>query len=138
VAPVTGAGSGMGRVLRRHTGDARRQVVVADVNLDAAERVAKEIGRSGRVAAMHADVADPASVEAKGRFAVDTFGGLDVAVNNAGIGGVRAPTGEYSIEGWLRVIDVNLNSVFCCMRREIPAMLARGGGVARARHPRVG
>jgi NAD(P)-dependent dehydrogenase (short-subunit alcohol dehydrogenase family) len=59
---------------------------------------------------------------------VDRFGGLDVAVNNAGIGGESNPVGEYSVAGWQQVMDVNLNGVFYCIRFEIPAMLARGGG----------
>src|SRR6185437_3554527 len=53
---------------------------------------------------------------------------LDVAVNNAGIGGEQNPTGDYSPDGWRRVIDINLSGVFYCMRFEIPALLKRGGG----------
>ena len=62
------------------------------------------------------------------RKAVDEYGGLDIAVNNAGIGGELALTGEYSLDGWRKVIEVNLNSVFYCMRYQIPAMQKRGGG----------
>ena len=62
------------------------------------------------------------------RFALETYGRLDVAVNNAGIGGEAKLTGEYSIESWNRVIDVNLNGVFYGMRYQIPAMLQSGGG----------
>jgi NAD(P)-dependent dehydrogenase (short-subunit alcohol dehydrogenase family) len=60
--------------------------------------------------------------------AVKRFGGLHVACNNAGIGGPSAPTGEYPIEGWDRVVGVNLSGVFYCMRHEIPAMIECGGG----------
>jgi NAD(P)-dependent dehydrogenase (short-subunit alcohol dehydrogenase family) len=59
---------------------------------------------------------------------VATYGGLDVAVNHAGIGGPLAPTGEYPLDGWRKVIDINLNGVFYGLRYQIPAMLARGGG----------
>jgi NAD(P)-dependent dehydrogenase (short-subunit alcohol dehydrogenase family) len=59
---------------------------------------------------------------------VETFGGLHVAVNNAGIGGAQALTGEYPIDNWRQVIEVNLTGVFYCMRHEIPAMLDSGGG----------
>jgi NAD(P)-dependent dehydrogenase (short-subunit alcohol dehydrogenase family) len=62
------------------------------------------------------------------RQVVDTYGGLDIAVNNAGIGGAQAATGEYPVDSWRQVIDVNLTGVFYCMRYEIPAMLQRGGG----------
>jgi NAD(P)-dependent dehydrogenase (short-subunit alcohol dehydrogenase family) len=59
---------------------------------------------------------------------VDTYGGLHIAVNNAGIGGASAPTGEYGIDDWKKVIDINLNGVFYGLRYEIPAMLESGGG----------
>jgi NAD(P)-dependent dehydrogenase (short-subunit alcohol dehydrogenase family) len=59
---------------------------------------------------------------------VTRFGRLNIAVNNAGIGGDAAPAGEYPLEGWRRVIDINLTGVFYCMRYQIPAMLAAGGG----------
>jgi NAD(P)-dependent dehydrogenase (short-subunit alcohol dehydrogenase family) len=59
---------------------------------------------------------------------VERYGGLDLAVNNAGIGGEAAPVGEYGVDSWEKVIDINLNGVFYCMRYQIPQMLARGGG----------
>lgn len=74
------------------------------------------------------DVTDPASVEAGVRFAVDTFGALHLAVNNAGIGGPSHPTGEYAIEDWNRVVATNLSGVFYSMRYELPAIVAAGGG----------
>jgi NAD(P)-dependent dehydrogenase (short-subunit alcohol dehydrogenase family) len=61
-------------------------------------------------------------------FAEKTYGGLHLAVNNAGIGGPSAPTGEYPLDGWQTVIDVNLNGVFYGLRCEIQAMLKSGGG----------
>ena len=60
--------------------------------------------------------------------AVKQYGGLHVAVNNAGIGGPQAPVGEYPIEGWDKVIAINLSGVFYGMRYQIPAMLKAGGG----------
>lgn len=60
--------------------------------------------------------------------AVREYGRLDIAVNNAGIGGPTAPVGEYPIEGWDRIIAINLSGVFYGMRYQIPAMLASGGG----------
>jgi NAD(P)-dependent dehydrogenase (short-subunit alcohol dehydrogenase family) len=61
-------------------------------------------------------------------FAEERFGALHLAVNNAGIGGPTAPVGEYPLDGWARVIDVNLNSVFYSMRAELPAIERAGGG----------
>jgi NAD(P)-dependent dehydrogenase (short-subunit alcohol dehydrogenase family) len=75
------------------------------------------------------DVTDPESVEQMVRATIQAYRRLDIAVNNAGIGGEINPTGSYSIEGWQKVININLNSVFYCMRYEIPQMLEQGSGV---------
>jgi NAD(P)-dependent dehydrogenase (short-subunit alcohol dehydrogenase family) len=128
IAIVTGGGSGIGESCVKELIARGAKVIVADFNLPTAERVAAEAGPTDKAAAVKVDVADPASVEAMVRFALDSYGRLDVAVNNAGIGGEANPTGEYSIESWNRVIDVNLNGVFYGMRYEIPAMLQSGGG----------
>ena len=130
VAVITGAGSGIGASCAESLAALGASVVVADLNLPAAESVARGISasRADAARAVQVNVAEPPSVEAMVRFAVDAYGRLDVAVNNAGIGGESNPTGEYSLESWRRVIDVNLNGVFYCMRYEIPAMLASGGG----------
>lgn len=129
VAIVTGAGSGIGEAVARELAARGGYVVVADVNHAAAERVAKALSTDGGTAkAIRTDVADATAVEAMVQFTVESFGGLDVAVNNAGVGGPLAPTGEYPLDGWRKVIDINLNGVFYGMRYEIAAMLARGGG----------
>jgi NAD(P)-dependent dehydrogenase (short-subunit alcohol dehydrogenase family) len=102
---------------------------VADIDAEHAESVAKAITAEGGVAlAASVDVTDPAAVEAMVATAVDELGGLDVAVNNAGIGGPSAPTGDYPVDGWRTVISVNLDGVFYCTREEIRAMRERGGG----------
>jgi NAD(P)-dependent dehydrogenase (short-subunit alcohol dehydrogenase family) len=104
-------------------------VLVSDVDLAAAECVAGEIeSAGGRAVADRTDVADPDQVEAMVAAAVERFGGLDVGVNNAGIGGPTAPTGEYPLDGWRTVMSVNLNGVFYCTRAEIGPMRERGGG----------
>ena len=82
----------------------------------------------GRAEPFKINVAMPAEVEAMVAFAVKTFGGLHGAVNNAGIGGAAAPTAEYGLDDWHRVISVNMHSVFYSMKYEIPAMLTSGGG----------
>jgi NAD(P)-dependent dehydrogenase (short-subunit alcohol dehydrogenase family) len=126
VAIVTGAGSGIGEACATLLARRGAKVLVADVRAAPAEAVAAAIGDAARPHVV--DVTDPAACEAMVAAAVETFGRLDVAVNNAGIGGPQAPTGEYPLDGWAAVIAVNLSGVFYCMRAEISAMLAGGGG----------
>jgi NAD(P)-dependent dehydrogenase (short-subunit alcohol dehydrogenase family) len=129
VAVVTGAGSGIGEACATLMAARGAKVLVADIEAEHAESVAKAITAEGGVAlAASVDVTDPAAVEAMVATAVDELGGLDVAVNNAGIGGPSAPTGDYPVDGWRTVISVNLDGVFYCTREEIRAMRERGGG----------
>jgi NAD(P)-dependent dehydrogenase (short-subunit alcohol dehydrogenase family) len=122
---ITGGGAGIGEAAARRLASAGARVAVVDRDLAAAERVAGEL--EGAIA-VPADVADPAAVEAMVGTVLDAFGRLDAAVNNAGIGGLRAPTGEQTPESWREVLSVNLDGVFYCMRSEIPRMLEHGGG----------
>ncbi|MEU0303320.1 SDR family NAD(P)-dependent oxidoreductase [Streptomyces sp. NPDC006175] len=129
VAFITGGASGIGLALSRRLAASGASVVVADYNEESARKAADELKATGaRAAAVALDVTDPASVEAGVRFAVDTFGALHLAVNNAGIGGPSQPTGEYGIEDWNKVVTTNLSGVFYSMRYELPAILASGGG----------
>ncbi|GAA4823567.1 SDR family NAD(P)-dependent oxidoreductase [Streptomyces ziwulingensis] len=128
-ALVTGAASGIGLATARRLGAGGARVVIADYNAEGAEQAAADLKAAGiEAAAVALDVTRPESVEAAVTFTVDTFGGLDLAVNNAGIGGPSAPTGEYDIEAYSRVIRTNLDGVFYSMRYEIPAIEAAGGG----------
>jgi NAD(P)-dependent dehydrogenase (short-subunit alcohol dehydrogenase family) len=92
------------------------------------ETVARLRDRGVEAVYVHADTSKAAESEALVAAAVKAFGGLDIAVNNAGIGGASAPVGEYPIESWDKVIAVNLSGVFYGMRYQLPAMVARGGG----------
>ena len=78
---------------------------------------------------VEADVSDPAACEALVQTTVKKYKRLDVAVNNAGIGGAQAPVGEYGIEDWQKVININLNGVFYGMHYQIPAMAKNKRGV---------
>ncbi|MCX5039668.1 SDR family oxidoreductase [Streptomyces coelicoflavus] len=128
-ALVTGAASGIGLATARRLGAGGANVVVADFNAEGAEKAAAELTAQGvRAAAVELDVTRPESVEAAVRFTVATYGGLDLAVNNAGIGGPSAPTGEYDVDAYQRVVRTNLDGVFYSMRFELPAMLAGGRG----------
>jgi NAD(P)-dependent dehydrogenase (short-subunit alcohol dehydrogenase family) len=129
VAIVTGGASGIGYACAITLARGGARLVVADLNEELGNRVVSEIKANGSDAIFtRTDVGQPADVEAMVDAAIRAFGRLDIAVNNAGIGGESNPTGAYSIEGWRKVIDINLNSVFYCLRFEIPRMLASGGG----------
>jgi NAD(P)-dependent dehydrogenase (short-subunit alcohol dehydrogenase family) len=129
VAIVTGGGSGIGEAVGRLLAAEGAHVVLADVNTAGAERVAHDIKAGEGIAEVfQADVADAEAAKRLVDFTVKKFGKLDIAVNNAGIGGEMNAVGDQSVAGWLKVIDVNLNGVFFCMRAEIPAMLEAGGG----------
>ncbi|HSJ23947.1 MAG TPA: glucose 1-dehydrogenase [Longimicrobiales bacterium] len=127
VAIVTGGGSGLGEAIGRRLAGMGAKVVLSDINQEAAERVAGEIsGSGGTASAIAQDTAKADDSEKVVRFAIDTYGALHYAVNNAGIGGAQAPAGEVDLEDWNRVIDINLNGVLYGMRYQIPAMLDAG------------
>jgi NAD(P)-dependent dehydrogenase (short-subunit alcohol dehydrogenase family) len=126
VAVVTGGGSGIGAACAALFSRRGAAVVVSDIDRAAVERVAGAIG--GSTSAHVGDVADPQDCEAMVATVLDRHGRLDVAVNNAGISGEQKPVGELSFDGWRRTIGINLDGVFSCMRHEIPAMVAGGGG----------
>ena len=127
VAIVTGGGSGLGEAIGKALANKGARVVLTDIKLEAAERVAAEIGKAGGTAsAFRQDTANPEESEAVVNHAVETYGALHYAVNNAGIGGAAAPAGETDLEEWNRVIEINLNGVLYGMRYQIPAMLKAG------------
>ncbi|MBB6262431.1 NAD(P)-dependent dehydrogenase (short-subunit alcohol dehydrogenase family) [Paenochrobactrum gallinarii] len=127
VALVTGAGSGIGEAIAKELAGLGASVVVADINEAGAQRVADEIAvAEGKAAPFKADSASPDDNERAVAFALRTYGKLNYAVNNAGIGGNAAPTGEVDLADWKRVIDINLNGVLYAMRYQIPVMLEAG------------
>ncbi len=129
VAIVTGGASGIGAACSTTLARGGARIVVADLNEEEGNRVVSDIKANGGDAIFtRTDVARTEDVEAMVDAAIQSFGRLDIAVNNAGIGGESNPTADYSIDGWRKVIDINLNSVFYCMRYEIPRMLESGGG----------
>jgi NAD(P)-dependent dehydrogenase (short-subunit alcohol dehydrogenase family) len=129
VAIVTGAGSGIGREVARVLAGAGASVVVSDIDEAGAQETLKMITAGGGTAHfVRADTSKPGDHETLVGETVKRFGALHIAVNNAGIGGPSAPTGEYPLDGWDKVIAINLSGVFYGMRCQIPAMKAAGGG----------
>ena len=129
VALVTGGASGIGKACAHTLAKSGAKLVISDVAEDEAKAVVQTIEQGGGKASfVEADVSKPEQVEAMVAHAVSTFGKLDLAVNNAGIGGESKLIAEYALESWHEVIAVNLNSVFYCLKYELPAMLDAGGG----------
>lgn len=127
VALITGGGSGLGEAISKELAAKGASVVVTDINFDAAQRVVREIvGAGGTASAVRQDTAKKEDSEMVVRHAVDTYGGLHLAVNNAGVGGTPAPAGETDLDEWDKVIGINLNGVLYGMRYQIPQMLQAG------------
>ena len=128
---VTGAGSGIGRQTALRFAEEGAQVVVADVDeeggRETVEKITEEV--DGEATFVEVDVTEETDVTRMVETAVSEYGSIDVAFNNAGIGGELEPTAEIDESDWQAIIDINLTGVWRCMRHEIPAMLEDGGGV---------
>ena len=125
VCVITGAGGGMGADAAVRFAGEGAQVAVADLDGEAAEKVASEVGGL----AVQVDVADEASVEAMYAATAGRFGGIDVLYNNAGISPADdASILETELEAWERVQAVNTRGVYLCCKHGIPHLLERGGG----------
>lgn len=129
VAIVTGSASGIGRASAQFYAIEGAKVIVSDVDeAGGGETVQLIQDTGGEAIFVKADVSKAADCEALVEQAMAQYGRLDFACNNAGIGGEQNVTADYSVEGWQQVIGVNLSGVFYCMKYQIPAMLANGGG----------
>lgn len=129
VALVTGAGSGIGQATATLLASRGAKVAVVARGING-QRTVDEIRAAGGTAELvSADMRNGAALEAMVRRTVELFGGLDIAVNNAGMTGSAARLHEQCAEGWSEVIATNLTAVFLCMKHEITQMLASGGGV---------
>ena len=129
VALVTGAGSGIGRAIAVLYASEGAKVVVTDIDENGGNETVSEItSEGGEAIFLKADSSKADDNKNIVDQAVNKFGALHIAVNNAGIGGALGPTGEYTIDGWDKVIAINLSGVFYGLRYQIPAIIAAGGG----------
>jgi len=129
VAFVTGAGSGIGKEIALTYALHGCKVVVSDINEQSGEAVVQEIvDQGGDAIFVKANTAQPEEVKNLVDQAVEKYGRLDIACNNAGIGGEHNLSGELSIEGWKNIVDINLNGVFYGVKYAIDQMLKNGGG----------
>jgi NAD(P)-dependent dehydrogenase (short-subunit alcohol dehydrogenase family) len=136
VALVTGAGSGMGLATAKAFAEAGAAVVLADIDEHAVrsseqgnQETARMIEESGgRTLAVRCDVTRAEEVKAALDKAVEAFGRLDFAFNNAGVEQATAALADITEEEWDRIISIDLRGVFLCMKYEIPLMLKQGGG----------
>jgi NAD(P)-dependent dehydrogenase (short-subunit alcohol dehydrogenase family) len=129
VAVITGAASGIGLETAHRYAEHGASVVAVDVDEARGEETVRSITDDGGEARfVSGDITKPADLETAVETAVDTYGGLDVMVNNAGILGRNAEAMEFSIEEFREVVDVNLVGTFNGIKHAVPAMLADGGG----------
>ena len=128
IALVTGGGRGLGEAISRTLADAGATVVIADIRQELAQKVADEICAGGKQAvAIKLDVMDEKQIEQAVRRIVETYGRLDVLINNAGTD-VTLPVDELSVADWDRVMSVNLRGPFILSKYAFPEMKRQGGG----------
>jgi NAD(P)-dependent dehydrogenase (short-subunit alcohol dehydrogenase family) len=130
-AIVTGGGGGIGTAVARTLARSGASVIVADLDAAAAQAAVAAIAAEGGTAVAHqVDVTDPEAVHEMVEACLRELGGLDIAVNNAGIHGDPASPAlaDFSIDWWRRTMAINLDAIFFCLREEIRAMRAAGGG----------
>lgn len=129
VAIITGAASGIGESTALLFTKEGAKLVLTDIDEKKGIALMEKINlEGGDCVFVKADTSVPEDSEKSVEKALDEYGRLDIAVNNAGIGGDQALVGEYELESWQRVININLSGVFYGMRYQIPAMLKSGGG----------
>lgn len=127
---VTGAGSGIGRVTAHAFAKEGATVVVSDINPKGGEEtVAQIVEAGGEASFVKADVSKYEEVEALMKATVEKYGQLDIAINNAGIGGQPSKTADTTLENWDKVMAINSTGVFYCMKLELQQMLTQGSGV---------
>jgi len=130
VVVITGAGSGIGKACATHFVKNGSTVIVADINLINAEKTATELAdQGGTTMAIKMDVTNYEEVEKSLQSVVNTYGQIDIMVNNAGImNQLRAPTADHTFDDWDRVIAINQTGVFYCLKASLKHMMNQGHG----------
>ena len=129
VAIVTGAGSGIGRAIAVLFAQEGAKVIVTDIQEEGGQKSVEMIRANGGEAFfIKSDSGDPKDNEKVVEEAINKYGGLHIAVNNAGIGGPLGATADYPLDGWEKVIRINLSGVFYGLHYQIPAIIRSGGG----------
>jgi NAD(P)-dependent dehydrogenase (short-subunit alcohol dehydrogenase family) len=127
-AIVTGAGRGIGKAIAKALAGSQAGVVVCDIDLDAAARVAKEIETlGGKALPAKADIRVRNEIDQMVQRGIEEFGGVQILINNAGVV-LRKPAEEITEEEWDKVIDINLKGAFLCAQTVAKAMIRGGGG----------
>jgi len=125
---VTGGAQGIGRAVTERLLRSGASVAIWDTDAALAAKVAQELGGSGKVIAVKADVTNWGSIEKAAAETAKALGGIDLLVNNAGIAGPNAPVDAYDLEAWNQVISIDLTGVFHCCRAVVPLMKAQKYG----------
>jgi len=127
---ITGGLSGIGKACALAAAAEGANVAIADISSDSSEKEMEEIrAANSKAIFINCDVTSYNDVAKAIQHVIKTFGSLDVALNNAGIGGVPSRVGEMTEEGWKKVIDINLTGVFNCMKHELVQMSIQKNGV---------
>jgi 3-oxoacyl-[acyl-carrier protein] reductase len=127
-AVVTGGAQGIGRAIAERLLASGAAVALWDQDAALVKATAAELSRQGSASGIAADVTEPSAVQSAAEQSIAALGGIDILVNNAGISGPNAPTWDYPIEAWHRVLDIDLTGVFLCCRCVVPGMIAQNYG----------
>tara|TARA_B110000503_G_scaffold45225_1_gene73918 strand:+ start:101175 stop:101933 length:759 start_codon:yes stop_codon:yes gene_type:complete len=127
---ITGSGSGIGKAAALAFSKEGGTIVVSDINeVNGLKTVSEIIKNNGKAVFFKTDVSDYIMVQNLMNFIIEKYGRLDVAINNAGVGGDFAKITDITIESWDKTMSVNSTGVFYCIKNQIPIMLKQGSGV---------
>ncbi len=130
IAIITGGANGIGKSTALQLASEGVHVIITDINAEAGDKLVEEIVKTnGSAEYHHMNVADQEEVSKVASKVKETHKYIDYAVNNAGVGGVMAPSHEIKKEDWDRVIDVNMSGVMYCLQEELKLMMEHGGSI---------